>query len=96
MAVTSADAGYQQTPTSAVTYELMFDVDDGQPALGVLMWCETANIEFYTDRTGSSSSPLTLVAGSEKIPVIDMTSQIRKIYVRGGGTAQLSWHVNIR
>lgn len=96
MAITSSDAGYQQTPTSASTYELLFDADDSSPCDGLLIWCETANAEFYTDTMGSASSPCTLVAGAEKVPVIDATSRIRKVYVRGGGTAQVSWHVNLR
>ena len=97
MAVTEADAGYQQNPSSPSTFELLYDEDvSGRPCFGLLVWTETANVEIYTDTIANSSSPLTVVAGSEKVPLIDMTNGIRKVYVRGGATAQVSWHVHIR
>lgn len=94
MAVTTGDAGYQQSPSSETTYELLYDVEvSGKPCAGVLVWTETDNVEVYTDTIGNSSNPITVVAGAEKIPLIDGTQKIRKVYVRGAATAKVSWHV---
>lgn len=97
MAITEQDAGYQQNPASDTTFELLYDEDvSGRECVGLFIWTETANCEVYTDTLGSSGAPITIVAGAEKVPIIDSTAGIRKVYVRGGATAQVSWHVFAR
>ena len=94
MAVTAKDAGFQENPSSTTTYELLYDEDvSGRKCIGLVLWSETDNVEVYTDTMANATNPITIVAGANKIPLIDKTAGIRKVYVRGAATAQVSWHV---